>query len=101
MNDRIPAGGGGERRRRYELLACTEGLEAPPSARSPRPAQSTLLARVSVAARSPRSACSKLLARAAAATAPRDAGVRAVNAPDNVWQVMHARELGRRTGGRT
>jgi hypothetical protein len=35
-----------------------------------------------------------------AAAALRDVGVRAVNAPGNLWQVTHTLEVGRRTGGR-
>ncbi len=84
MNDRIPAGGGGERRRRrYEFLACTVALEA------------------RVFARRPGAAGTKLLARVGAATVPHDVGVRAVNAPGNLWQDAHAGEIERRAGGRT
>jgi len=81
MSDRIPARGGGDehRRRPYELLA----FEAP------------------VFARRPGAAGSKLLARVGVATAPRDVGVRAVNAPGNLWQVTHTGEIKRRAGGRT
>ena len=49
----------------------------------------------------PRSAGSRLLVRMGMATAPRDAGVRAVNTPGNRWQVPHAREIERLAGGRT
>jgi hypothetical protein len=84
MNDRIPAGGGGDdRRRRPYELARTMALEAP------------------VFARRPRSADSKLLARVGAATAPCGVGVRAVNAPGNLWQGAHTGEIKRRAGDRT
>ncbi|HEX2691400.1 MAG TPA: hypothetical protein VHN14_32525 [Kofleriaceae bacterium] len=74
MNDEIPARDGGEeyRRRPDEVLACTVDFAVPASA-------------------------GRLVARAGAATTPRDVGAR----PGNLWQVAHARETVRRTGGRT
>ena len=85
MNDRIPARGGGSehRRRSYELLACTMDFEAPSSARG-RGAPG-----------------SKLLARVGAATALRGVGVRAVNAPGNLWQGARTGKIERRAGDRT
>jgi hypothetical protein len=85
MNDRIPARGSGDERRLRpdELPACTMALEAP------------------LLAGRPRSACSKPLTEVGAATAPRDAGVRVVKAPGNLWQVTHTGEIELRAGGRT